>query len=381
MAKITKKIKEEAQDEGMEVLGSFLKSEKAFHYNFEESVTYCVSTGSLLLDSELEGFGPGFHRFVGPTESGKTSMALEVMKNMLKTVKGSKGFFIKAEGRLSEKMQKRSGIKFVFSAEEWVVGTCFVFESNVYETAMAAIRNLITKNKNKYKYCFVVDSSDGLLPKVDLERDFEDANKVAGGAVIASTFAKRASLALSKRGHMAIWLSQVRAEVKINPHAAGNKQKTSVSTGGNALMHYPDFIIEFCTPYQGDRITKTGDKTVSSDKNPIIGHNAKIIIKKSPNEKTEMSYSYPIKYGRVGGRSIWLEREVIDFCLMWEFIERRGAWFSFSEEFTELTKDEEGFPEKVQGLDGVYKEVESRPALVDKLFKFCKDQIISARPK
>ena len=45
-------------------------------------------------------------------------------------------------------------------------------------------------------------------------------------------------------------------------------------------------------------------------KNKILGHEAKITVKKSPNEKTNTIITYPVMYGRVGGNSVWREREI-----------------------------------------------------------------------
>ena len=95
------------------------------------------------------GFGPGLHRFVGMNEGGKTSESLEVMKNFCNSLPNAKGFYIKAEGRLSPEMRERSGVRFVFSADEWVDGTCFVFESNIYETVVEVMRELVAKNEQK----------------------------------------------------------------------------------------------------------------------------------------------------------------------------------------------------------------------------------------
>ena len=72
-------------DTDSEVLDKFLKAKKDDHYNFEKSIDYKASSGSLQLDLNLSGgFGPGLHRFVGMNEGGKTSAALEVMKKTLK---------------------------------------------------------------------------------------------------------------------------------------------------------------------------------------------------------------------------------------------------------------------------------------------------------
>ncbi len=52
-------------DKDAEILEKFLKDKKGHHYNFEESIDYKASSGSLQLDLNLNGgFGPGLHRFV-----------------------------------------------------------------------------------------------------------------------------------------------------------------------------------------------------------------------------------------------------------------------------------------------------------------------------
>ena len=112
-------------------LKSFLQENKDHHYNFEDEIDYKVSSGSLKMDFELGGgFGPGLHRFIGVNEGGKTSESLEVMKNFLQMPQ-SRGFLVKAEGRLPTEMKARSGVKFVSTEEEWEDGNCFVFESKI----------------------------------------------------------------------------------------------------------------------------------------------------------------------------------------------------------------------------------------------------------
>ena len=378
---MTKKSKDQEDSQNLvsskTILNSFLKNKKEDHFNFEEFVTYKVSTGSLNFDL-LTGGGlrPGVHRFIGFTEGGKTSAALEVMKNFLKSVDGAKGFYIKAEGRLSEEMMKRSGIKFVFDADRWEVGTCFVFESNIYETVVDAMRQLVMHNEEKNKYMFILDSVDGLITKGDLDKTFEESKKVAGGAVLASDFMKRMSIALQKRGHIAIFISQVRSDVKIDPYSSAPIRQTS-ATGGNALLHFADFIFDFEPRFEGDVILKDpAIKRADAVKNPIIGHFCKVVIKKSPNEKSKVKFQYPIKYGRTDGRSIWLEKEIVDMLMRWELITRSGAWYYVAEDFA-LTLKENGFeaPDKFQGENAVFEFIESNTPLVSFLHKYFVDMI------
>lgn len=378
---MTKKNKEQEQDSveisSKNVLNSFLKTNKEDHYNFEETINYKVSTGSLNLDLQTNGgLGPGLHRFCGFTEGGKTSASLEVMKNFLRTVKNSKGFYIKAEGRLSEEMMKRSGVKFVFDADEWDNGTCFVFETNIYETAVSSISELINNNEEKIRYMFIVDSVDGLIAKNDVQKTLEESMKVAGGAVIAGTFMKKISIPLTKRGHMAIFISQVRSDIKLDPYSAAPIRQTS-ATGGNALLHFANFIIEFEPRFEGDVILKDPSiKKSDPIKNPIIGHYCKVQVKKSPNEKSKNRFTYPIKYGRTDGRSVWVEREIVSMLMLWELVTRSGAWYYVSDDLGKTLKDN-GFevPEKFQGEESMFQFIESNEKLTSFLHKYFVEMI------
>jgi RecA/RadA recombinase len=378
---MSRKPKEEEKQDAVSsksVLGSFLKEKKEDHYNFEEAVNYRVSTGSLNMDMQTGGgLGPGLHRFVGFTEGGKTSASLEVMKNFLNTVPNSKGFYIKAEGRLSDEMRTRSGVKFVFDADEWEAGTCFVFESNIYETVVDAMRKLVMYNEEKNKYMFIIDSVDGLIAKNDLDKTFEESTKVAGGAVIAANLMKKISIALTKRGHMAIFISQVRSDIKLDPYSSAPIRQTS-ATGGNALLHFANFIFEFEPRFEGDIILKDpAIKKADPVKNPIIGHYCKIYIKKSPNEKSKNRVSYPIKYGRKDGRSVWLEKEIVDMLMTWELISRSGAWYYTSDELRELAKKSgTELPEKFQGENAVFQFIENDEKLTKILHKYFVDMIV-----
>jgi RecA/RadA recombinase len=360
-----------------ELLKKFLKDKKDDHYNFEESFDYKVSSGSLQLDLNLNGgFGPGLHRFVGMNEGGKTSASLEVMRNMLNTVKGAKGFYIKAEGRLSNEMMARSGIKFVFDAEDWQESTCFVFESNVYEVVAEALQTLVDQNEEKHKYCFILDSVDGLISKQDLDKSFYDSNKVAGGAVIAANFMKRMSIKLAKRGHMAIFVSQVRADIKLDPYSKAPVRQTS-ATGGNALLHFANYIIEFEPRYKADLILQNPTiKQPDLKTNPIIGHWAKVTIKKSPNEKTNNTICYPIRYGQTNGKSIWVEKELVDMLYLWDFISKKTSWITVSEEFRELISEySQDLPERIQGEANLFKIIEENEGLSKFLVSYFKQNI------
>ena len=357
----------------------FFKSNKDYHYNLEESAEdYVVSSGSMILDSYLGGgFSSGVHRFVGANEGGKTNEALHVMFNMLNSVKNSKGLFIKAEGRLSKDIQQRSGLKFVFDPEQWETGTCLVFECNIFDVVFDFLRGLLRNNPDKEKFCIVLDSMDGLLPKAELEKQTSDAAKVAAGALMTSDFLKRISLGMSKFGHLCILISQVRSRIDVNPYAKGDPNNQTNSSGGNAALHYPDWILEFQKQNKSDKILEKPTQQITPD-NKIYGHLAKVLICKSTNENTGQTVKYPIKHGRIGGRSIWVEREIAEMLLMWGFIEKSASWFTVDQEVINYVTEHGGeIKEKLQGMNAIYDFLEQNEKECGILKTFVKERILT----
>jgi RecA/RadA recombinase len=343
-----------------EQLSSFLKTHKEDHYNYEEAIEYKVSTGSLTLDIETGGgLGPGLHRFCGINEGGKTSEALEVAKHFL-TMPNSRAVYFKCEGRLTPEMRERCGVDFVHTAdpENWKDGTCFIYESNIYESVFDMMKMLIQFNEEGKRYIFILDSVDGLQTKGDSEKPLDDATKVAGGATISSVFMKKVATALTKRGHMAIFISQVRADIQLDPYSKAPVRQTS-ATGGNALLHFANWILEFEARYKKDYILEDDKKAPDRVSNKILGQWSKVTVKKSPNEKTNVVIAYPIKRGRTGGTSIWRELEIVDLLLQYEFMSKSGAWIKVSPDvIEELTSEKIEIPEKFQGKNGLFKYLE-----------------------
>ena len=347
---------------GKSILSSHLKDNKDSHYNFEDEKIFHISTGSLLLDSELSGSleVPAIVRFTGVSGGGKTSSALLIMNNFLKTVPNSKGFLVKAEGRLNSNVKKISGVDFVDKPEDWDAGKCFVLRSNVYENIATLILELIKNNPENTRYYFLIDSMDALISKNDLSKGFDDSAKVAAGAVLTSNFLRRIMLPLSTFGHICGLISQVRSNVQINPYAKGDPKLTN-SSGGNALQHYADWIFEFQPRYKSDQIVEDGK---------IIGHWSKILLRKTTNEKDGVEVTYPIKHGRSDGKSIWTEYEIADMLIQWGLAKKSGAWIAFDSGLIKEIKEDikKDFPEKIQGMDQLRTFLETNSEICAHLF-------------
>ena len=338
----------------LQQIQSYLQDNKEDHYNFDETPEYMVSSGSLLLDIEMSGgIRPTIIRASGVAEGGKTSCALSFARNFQKTVDNSMAVYIKSEGRLTADMIARSGVD--TSSNKW-----FVYNSNIFESVLQLMRDLITNNPTNCKYFFIIDSMDAMVPKKDIDRSFEDSDKVAGGSVLSSNFLKKMALGLASKGHICFMISQVRSKVSVNMYEKTDPKLTNAS-GGNALLHYSDWILEFQPRYGGDLIPP-------KEKKPD-GHWCKVIFRKSANEKTGIEVKYPIKYGRTGGRSVWIEYEIIDMLLQWDMADAKGAWIIVRESLIKELKEEglemEG---KHQGLDNFRKYLEEKHKIRDYLF-------------
>lgn len=336
---------------------SYLEQNKGDHYNFEEERKYTVSSGSLLLDIEIGGgIKPGIIRASGVTEGGKTSCALSFARNFQK-MDNSMVIYIKSEGRLSDDMIERSGID--TDENKW-----FVFKCNVYETVIDFMRQMVKDNPSDTRYMFIIDSMDALVPRNDLEKGADEALKVAGGSLLSSDFLRRMALGLATRGHICYMISQVRAAVKINPYEKGDPKVTNAS-GGNAILHYSDWILEFQPRYVKDVIS-----TEAQGKGDLLGHWCKIIFRKTANEKTGIEVRYPIRYHRTGGKSVWVEYEVVDMMLQWDMAARKGAWVTVSDEIIEEVKKETGldFEKQHQGMDNFRKYFEENKEIGKYMF-------------
>lgn len=366
------KAKEEKQEKILtpeEVTASFFKHKDRaqHHYNFEESVNYKVKASSLLLTSFMDGgLAPGAHRFMGVAESGKTSSALDFMFHFLSEPTKRRGIYVKSEGRLSENVIARSGVKFVYSPEEWTDGTCFVVESNVYDFVFDYINHLVANNESKTKYFFIIDSMDTMIKASDLEKQTKDALGVASGAVLTSAFLKKASIALSKRGHICVFISQYRETISADRGPVAPRQGSA--SGGHAIEHAGNWAFEFLKPRAGN----DGDvirESEAKDAKPI-GHWCRMKTHKSPNEKTNQTITYPVKYGRTNAKSVWIEYELVDLLIMYQKVERAGAWMKNSQGLMDDVKKatEVELPKQIQGIDNYYKFLEANPKVTQYLF-------------
>jgi hypothetical protein len=356
---------------------TFFKNNEDSLYNKDERINYFVSTGSWALDHVLGGgINPGVHRFIGYSSAGKSSEAFLVMKNLFETREKSRGVFVPAEGRWCPvRTPLRTGLKFVMHPDEWENHTVLVMETNVYDTVADFListvgTNRLRKPEDRENLGVFIDPLDSLLLRSDLEKGIADAYKVAGPQVITKKLWAKLAMPFIKDGHICLYSSQVTSAPKIDPYSK-DPVRQGQSSGGFSIQHQADTVLEFMNRNQGDYILQNaGDKKYDEKKNPKVGHNVTVWVRKSNNEKYDVKVEYPIKYGRTGGNSIWLEREIGDYCLAYSLLIKKGSWLALEESvYNELVAVVPETPSQIQGIANFYKFLEDNKPATDLLFK------------
>ena len=102
--------------------------------------------------------------------------------------------------------------------------------------------------------------------------------------------------------------------------------------------------------YNTDIMWENPSAVKLEDKGNPVGHVCKIRFRKSINEKTGAVVRYPVRYGMTNGKSVWVEREIVDMMRLWGFIDQKGSWITFDEELIEESKSKKiECPDKIQG--------------------------------
>jgi len=375
-------------------MAKYLNRTKDDHYNLTKTVPpFRISTGSLNLDMEILGFSQGAHRVVGGPALGKTPFTLNVIDTFLDEVPGSRAVWCKAEGRFSERNMARARHPLVISSDDWVAGTILIFKNNVYEAWIDMMRDLVMNNPTGCRYAFVTDSLNNMILRNDRSKPTDEASRVAGAPMLTSQMFQRMGQALNELGHIAFFLSQVTAEIKLNPYDKTPPRQGS-SSGGNSIAHNANETLEFLNWYEGDLILKNPDERLNRITNPALGHILKVKIQKSSSEKRYVTVEIPIRYGVNEGSAIWCEREVGDQMLGWQLISKTnpskvkegaapaepkkgGSWLYVSPQLAaELAQQGmEPLPEKIQGLNQLYALLEERRDVTQYLYRRFRDMI------
>lgn len=255
-----------------------------------------TSTGSLILDSALGVGGYPKGRIIeiyGPESSGKTTLALEAIAQIQKA--GGTAAFIDAEHAIDPDYARTLGVdtdKLIMSQPD-------------YGEQAFEITDMLAKS-NAFDMV-VIDSVAALVPRSELEGNFEDSS-VGVQARMMSKALKKLVGVLSKTNCTVIFINQLREKIGV---LYGNPETT---TGGRALKFYTTIRMEI---RKGDPI-KNGDKLVGN----VV--NVKVVKNKvaPPYKQCKINLIY--------GEGISHENELATCAVEQGLFEKAGSWFSYN---------------------------------------------------
>lgn len=255
-----------------------------------------ISTGSIAIDLALGIGGIPQGRVVevyGPESSGKTTLTLQTIAEAQK--KGMICAFIDAEHALDPIYAKNLGVD---------TDNLIISQPNSGEEALDIVEGLLNSGAVGL---IVIDSVSALVPRVELDGDMGQSH-VGIQARLMSQALRKLTPSLQKNNTTLFFINQIR--MKIGTMGYGSPETTS---GGNALKFFASVRID---------IRRIGSVKAGED---VIGNRTKCKIVKN---KVAPPFKQ-VEFDVIFGKGIDKIREIIDYGVKFDVIEKSGAWFSY----------------------------------------------------
>lgn len=257
-----------------------------------------IPSGCLSLDVAL-GVG-GFPRgriieVYGNESSGKTTLTLQALAEVQKN--NGIAAFVDAEHALDVEYAKNLGVN---------IDKLIVSQPDFGEQALEIVDSLVRSNVVDM---VVIDSVAALVPKTEIEGAMGDSHVGLQARLMSQALRKLAG-SVSKSKTIVVFINQVRMKIGV---MYGSPETT---TGGVALKFYSTIRVEV---RRGSQIREGKDAVGNETTLKVVKNKVAPPFKEA---KVDMIY----------GKGIAKEYDIFNLAVENEFIQRKGAWFSYINE-------------------------------------------------
>jgi recombination protein RecA len=284
-----------------------------------------IPTGNLLIDRALGVGGLPRGRIVeiyGPEASGKTTLTLTAIAQAQK--RGGLAAFIDVEHALDPRYAKKLGVN---------LDELLISQPSSGEEALQICEALIRSNAIDV---VVLDSVAALVTRQELEGEIGDTTVGAQARLMSAALRKLTAL-ISKARTVCIFTNQIREKIGV---MFGNPETTP---GGRALKFYASVRID---------IRRIGQ--IKSTDGVVQGNRTRVKIVKNkvapPFREAEFDIMYAEGISSVGS--------LLDLALEYNFIQKRGSWFSYDGD--QLAQGRDAAKQALKADEKLYAELEEK---------------------
>lgn len=230
-------------------------------------------------------------QIVGKQSSGKSTLALEIARQYQEDTK-LPVLYVDFERAYDRNYARSIGVN---------IADLLMVRPDTTEIGMNIIEDAIKESGIKL---VIIDSIAAAMPSTELQKDYDDAQKMAGNATIITRFCNRIVPVLDNYDTLLVVLNQNRKNFSTL------SKEDEVPFGGTALQYATSVTL------QVTRIeTKENYQTTQ------------VIIKKNRTNAPQGRAAFRIDYGK----GINAKLDIFELALARGWIEKSGAWYTYKE--------------------------------------------------
>lgn len=229
-------------------------------------------------------------QIVGSASHGKTTLALDIVASFQRRYREHGVLYVDLERTFRPAYASACGVD---------VDSLLLMKPDYAEQAITLIEEFITRGGVKL---VVLDSVPFALPKEELDKGFEERQRVASSAQLITRFCTRIVQKLDNQSATIVLINQFRKNFSLS-------REQEIPFGGLALQYASSLVLYI------KRIEHVPD-----------GFLAEVTVKKSKVGNPRGRSVFPIRYGR----GIDHTEDVLNLAIDLGIVTKRGSWYTYA---------------------------------------------------